>query len=124
LNGEAIYATRPWNVYGEAPNLVKPGSFEGHSIAQLGPKDIRFTRNKANTIVYAILLGWPQEPIRIEALGASAANKPGKIERVQLVGTEQELAWKQEAAALSVSLPNDFRPQSDYAASLKVILAG
>lgn len=119
-NGEAIYATRPWKTYGEGPNLVKPGSFQGHSVAQLGPKDIRFTRNKENTAVYAVVLGWPKEPILIQALGSSATTNPGKIEQVQLLGTEQKLDWKQEPAALRVLLPRDYRPAVDFAASLKV----
>ncbi len=122
-NGEAIYATRPWKIYGEGPNAIKPGSFQGHSVAQLGPKDIRFTRNKASTVVYAIVLGWPQEPVLIQSLGASAATNPGKIENIQLLGTEQKLDWKQESAAVRVSLPGDYRPPTDYAASLKVTLA-
>jgi alpha-L-fucosidase len=46
VNGEAIYATRPWNVYGEGPNAIKAGSFQGNSVSQLGEKDIRFTRSK------------------------------------------------------------------------------
>lgn len=122
-NGEAIYATRPWKIYGEGPNAVKAGSFQGHSIAKLGLQDIRFTRNKANTVIYAIVLGWPEEPISIQALGHSAATNPGKIEHVQLLGTEQKLDWKQEANGLHVRLPKNYRPQADYAASLKVILA-
>lgn len=124
VNGEAIYATRPWKIYGEGPNVVKAGSFQGHSIAKLGSKDIRFTRNKAQTVIYAIALGWPQEPIVIKALGTSAATNPGKIEDVRLLGTDEKLDWKQEPAALGVSLPQNYRPQADYAASLKVILAG
>jgi alpha-L-fucosidase len=124
VNGEAIYATRPWKIYGEGPNMVKAGSFQGHSVASLGPKDIRFTRNKANTAIYAVVLGWPEEPINIQALGASAATNPGKIEHVQLLGTEQKLDWTQEAASLRVSLRKDYRPQVDYAASFKVIMAG
>ena len=27
INGEAIYGTRPWKIYGEGPTKVKPGSF-------------------------------------------------------------------------------------------------
>lgn len=124
VNGESIYATRPWKIYGEGPNIVQAGSFQGHSVAKLGPKDIRFTRNKTNTSIYAIVLGWPEEPIVIQALGHSAATNPGKIEHVQLLGTEQKLDWKQEVNALHVRLPKNYHPQADYAASLKVILAG
>ena len=58
-NGEAIYETRPWKVYGEGPNSIKAGSFQGGALSKLGEKDIRFTRNKANTVIYALVLGWP-----------------------------------------------------------------
>jgi alpha-L-fucosidase len=122
VNGEAIYATRPWKIYGEGPNAVKAGSFQGHTVAKLGPQDVRFTRNKADTVIYAMLLGWPQEPVVIQALGTAAATNPGKIGQVQLLGTDQKLDWKQEATGLRVSLPRGYHPQSDYAASLKVIL--
>ena len=44
INGEAFYETRPWKIYGEGPNQVKAGSFQGHSISKLSPKEIRFTR--------------------------------------------------------------------------------
>ena len=51
INGEAIYETRPWKLYGEGPDMVKSGSFQGTSISKLGAKDIRFTRNKTNTVI-------------------------------------------------------------------------
>ena len=120
VNGEAIYETRPWKVYGEGPNSVKAGSFQGNSISKLGEKDIRFTRNKANNVVYAIVLGWPTEPVLVQSLGLSAATKPGKIERVELIGTGERLNWKQTAEHLQVELPRQYRPAADYAASLKV----
>ena len=86
VNGEAIYETRPWKVYGEGPNSVKSGSFQGNSVNNLGPKDIRFTRNKANTVVYAIVLGWPANAFVIESLGLTAATQPGKIANVEVLG--------------------------------------
>ncbi|HEV2214671.1 MAG TPA: alpha-L-fucosidase [Terracidiphilus sp.] len=122
-NSEAIYDTRPWKVSGEGPNMVKAGSFQGNSVAKLGAKDIRFTRNKANTVVYALVLGWPTEPILIESLGLSSKTQPGKVAHVELLGTGQRVRWKQGADALRVELPKEYRPEVDYAASLKVTLA-
>lgn len=119
-NSEAIYETRPWKVYGEGPNAVTAGSFQGKSVTKLGEKDIRFTRNKANTVVYAISLGWPASEFGIESLGTSAATKPGKITNVQLLGTDEKVKWKQTAAGLSVTLPERYKPSADYAAALKV----
>jgi alpha-L-fucosidase len=123
VNGEAIYATRPWKISGEGPNMVKAGSFQGDSVSKLGEKDIRFTRNKANTVIYAIALGWPSEPISVKSLGLSAATSPGKIVRVELVGTDARLDWKQQSDALQVQLPRSYRPKVDYAAALKITVA-
>ena len=121
VNSEAIYSTRPWKVYGEGPNAVKSGSFQGNSISKLGVKDIRFTRNKANTVVYAIVLGWPTKPVIVQSLGTSAANVPA-IANVQLIGTDEKLAWKQTPEGLRVELPKRYQPKTDFTAALKVSL--
>jgi alpha-L-fucosidase len=123
VNGEAIYETRPWKIYGEGPNSVKSGSFQGNSVRKLGPKDIRFTRSKANNVVYALVLGWPTEAIVVQALGFSATTQPGKVTRVELLGTGGRVNWRQRADSLRVELPKRYRPNVDYAAALKVTLA-
>jgi len=123
VNGEAIYETRPWKIYGEGPHNVKSGPFQGNSISSLGPQDIRFTRNKANTVVYAIVLGWPTEAVVVPSLGSSASTQPGKVARVELLGTGEGVNWKQNADGLRVELPKQYRPKVDYAAALKVSIA-
>ncbi len=120
VNGEAIYATRPWKVYGEGPNMIKPGKFQGHSISALGEKDVRFTRSKAGDVVYAIVLGWPAEEIVIQSLGTGNAAQPGKVEHVELLGTGARVRWKQGADAMRVTLPKEYRPAVEYAAVLRV----
>ncbi|MDE2447811.1 MAG: alpha-L-fucosidase [Gammaproteobacteria bacterium] len=122
VNGEAIYATRPWKVYGEGPNVIRAGSFQGTSIAQLSAKDIRFTRNKSGTVVYVMALGWPQEPMLIRSLGTAAATQPGAIAQVELLGTQAKPPWRQIAAGLQVDL-RKIEPAVDYAMALRVHLA-
>jgi alpha-L-fucosidase len=119
INGEAIYATRPWKVYGEGPTAIKQGSFQGDSIKSMTSKDIRYTRNKAGTVVYAIALGWPEAEMRLTSLGTGAATKPGKVAHVELLGSGARLVWTQDASALHVRLPRG-RPEVDYAAALKI----
>ncbi len=123
VNGEAIYATRPWKVYGEGPNMIKPGKFQGHSISALGEKDVRFTRSKKGDVVYAIVLGWPAGEIVIESLGTGNAAQPGKVANVELLGTGAKVRWKQGADAIRVELPKEYRPAVDYAAVLKMRMA-
>lgn len=121
-NGEAIYATRPWKLYGEGPSKVVSGSFQGKSVSKLGPQDIRFTQTKDQKTIYAIALGWPTGKFVIRSLGSSAPSNPGRIEHVALLGSGRKVDWKQEGAGLSVKLPEDDRPAVDYAAGLKISL--
>jgi alpha-L-fucosidase len=123
VNGEAIYETRPWKVYGEGPNMVKAGSFQGNSISKLDARDIRFTRNKAGGVVYAIVLGLPTDPILVQSLGTASSTQPGKVQNVQLLGTDEKPAWKQTSEGLRVELPRQYGPATDYAVSLKIILS-
>ena len=122
INGEAIYATRPWKVYGEGAHKAKAGAFAGHSTSELDAQDIRFTRNKKGDAVYAIVLGWPEgENFVIKSLGTAAATQPGKIQKVELFGCPEKLAWTQSASSLTVTKPKA-RP-CDFACALKVSLA-
>ena len=58
INGEAIYGTRPWKIFGEGPTESASGSFADQKIP-FTAKDIRFT-TKGKTL-YAITLGIPKE---------------------------------------------------------------
>ena len=125
INGEAIYETRPWKIYGEGPSKAQEaGAFKGRqSISGLGVKDIRFTRNKANNVIYAIFLGWPEGEAQIAALGSSAQTNPGKIEHVTLVGSEAKVKFRQTPEGLRVTLPAQTSPANQYAAALKISLS-
>ena len=81
VNGEAIYGTRPWLVYGEGPTRSGGSSFsEGHDQA-FSARDIRFTTK--GDALYAITLGWPDRQFTLQAVRADAA---GADARVELLG--------------------------------------
>ena len=126
LNGDAIYATRPWVVYGEGPTVVKAGSFQGNSVAKLGVKDIRFTRNKANTVINALVLGVPKEPVFIKSLGlvagAHATKHPIKVTQVKLYGYEKPIRWRQTATGLRIIPPRDI-PNHRFAVAFAISVA-
>ncbi len=122
INGEAIYATRPWSVFGEGPHMIKPGSFQGKSIGQLDASDIRYTRNKAGTVVYAIALGWPTGAVLLHSFGAAASTHPGKVAHVELLGSPEKVQFRQTAQGLRIEPPRQ-KPASDYAVAFKLTLA-
>ncbi|MGC2298983.1 MAG: alpha-L-fucosidase [Acidobacteriaceae bacterium] len=120
VNGEAIYDTRPWKVFGEGPDMIKSGEFQGNSVNKLGETDIRFTRSKDGKTVYAIALGWPAGEFVVQSLGTGNA---GKVERAELLGTGERLRWRQAADGLRAELPKGYKPAVDFAAALKVTIS-
>ncbi|MDE3183923.1 MAG: alpha-L-fucosidase [Bacteroidota bacterium] len=102
INGEGIYGTRPWKVYGEKPaneTVVKSGNFN-ESKVQYTAGDIRFTR-KGN-ILYAFCLGKPSADIRISTLGKKSSIGVKVISSVTMLGSNAKLDWKQEGDALVI----------------------
>ncbi len=121
VNGEAIYATRPWKVFGEGSHEAKGGAFSGQSTGALDYRDIRFTRNKKGNVVYVIVLGWPEgDSFKVNSLGLTASTNPGKIGKVELLGSNEQLSWNQSNQSLTVKKPSE-KP-CDYAYALKVSL--
>ena len=120
-NGEAIYATRPWKIFGEGPHAAKEKAVSGKRVAVMDAQDIRFTRNKRGDVVYAIVLGWPEGDFVIKSLGKASPVQPGKIHHVEMFGCEHKLRWTQSHESLTVRKPKS-KP-CDFACALKLSLA-
>jgi alpha-L-fucosidase len=123
VNSEAIYATRPWKIFGEGPTIVSAGAFHGDTVASLGAKDVRFTRTKDNRVIYAIILGLPSQETTIEALGFSSKTSPGRIANVEVLGTRQTPVWKQTENGLTIKVPESISGIPEYGVTLKAYLA-
>ena len=57
VNGDAIYGTRPWRLYGEGPTRPTPGKFHDTDVLNYTAQDFRFT-TKGNDL-FAIEFAWP-----------------------------------------------------------------
>ena len=108
--GEAVYDTRAWEKCGEGP--TKMGAAHGVMGAPVEgtAQDIRYTRSKDNTTLYAILLGWEQGQKEVLLKLLSSDRISGKnLKSVELIngaaGKYLPLTFKQEAKGLIVSLP-------------------
>jgi alpha-L-fucosidase len=121
INGEAIYATRPWQVYGEGSHQITGGSMGGRSTGQLDAQDIRFTRNKHGDNVYAIVLGWPESDIVIKNLGTDSSVRPGAVRQVELLGCNDKLVWSQTSQSLTIKMP--LAKPCDFAFAFKISLS-
>jgi alpha-L-fucosidase len=117
VNGEAVYGTRPWEVFGEGPTQVVEGSFNDTKRQSFTSADFRFT-SKAGAL-YAIALAWPENgKLLIKSLAAASPYRMPNIRNVQLLGSSAKLKWTLGADGLAVELSAE-KP-CDYAYVLKI----
>jgi alpha-L-fucosidase len=103
VNGEAIYGTRPWKIFGEGPTKVTEGAFHDTDTKPYTAEDFRFT--KKGDALYAIELGWPSNhEAVIHSLG-KAALADAKVGSVDLLGSDAKLSFDQRDDGLHIQLP-------------------
>jgi alpha-L-fucosidase len=116
-NGEAVYGTRPWSVFGEGPTPIVEGTFNDTKRAAFTAEDIRFTA-RGDTL-YAIALAWPADGrLVVRSLAKGAENAPSEIASVALLGSVDEPTWTRDASALVVQMPA--RPPGEHAFALRI----
>jgi alpha-L-fucosidase len=89
INGEGIYATRPYNVW-------KQG------------KHIRFTRSKDRKTVYVHLLKWPKKQVKIKCIESS------KVELITMLGVQLPLEWDGDSGKIVVNIPSSLKNTLPY----------
>ncbi|MCC6353626.1 MAG: alpha-L-fucosidase [Verrucomicrobiae bacterium] len=122
VNGEGIYSTRPWKVYGEGPSTRAQGQEKGRfgGLKDVPDKgytaaDIRFTASKDGGTVYAFCLEAPGAPFRIGSMAGE------KIASVTLLGHRGKVTWKQDAEGLMIDPVGPW--PAGYAVAFKIALA-
>lgn len=115
-NGEAIYDTRPWKIFGEGPTEVVDGHLKERENADNTAEDIRFTTN--GETLYATILDWPGESAVIKSLGKKAALLEKQPTKVQLLGNDSPLSFEMKDEGLRVEFPKE--KSGDFAYCLKM----
>jgi alpha-L-fucosidase len=121
VNGEGIFATRPWKIYGEGPSTeqVIAGRFGGaRDVRPYTAEDVRFTAKP--DALYAFVLGRPDAPgVLIRSLASGSPQLDGRrIADVSLLGYDGRLDWSQTGQGLAVKLPA--APLSENAFALRI----
>lgn len=87
-NGESIFETRVWNVFGEGPlaEAANPMNAQGFNEGlKYGSEDIRFVQKKGK--IYATIMAWPEEgDYTIKSLSETSGCFSGRVKEVRLLG--------------------------------------
>jgi alpha-L-fucosidase len=117
VNGEAIYGTQPWLIFGEGPTKEEGGAFsESKQIPEFSAEDIRFTA-KGN-VLYVIALDRPEKDIRVAALKSL---EPSDITGVEMLGSPESVVWRLGEDGLLIIPPAEF-PLLEHAFVFKLTL--
>ncbi|WP_207534552.1 alpha-L-fucosidase [Desertivirga arenae] len=123
VNGEGIYDTRPWKVFGEGPAMhsLAPLSAQGFNEGKGKPftsADIRFTSK--DNVIYAIVLGYPENgEVLITGLNSNTRAGMNQLSSVEMLGNSQKLLFKEDDMGLRIQLPE--KPKFNYAFTLKIV---
>jgi alpha-L-fucosidase len=97
INGEAIYGTRMYRVFGQGDS-------------------IRFTQSKDGTTLYIFLLDIPKRYLLMPRV------YPSKTARLELLGSTKPVKWVASTGTLEVILPASTKSASKYVWVLKLVL--
>jgi alpha-L-fucosidase len=118
INGEGIFASRPWKISGEGSPTTAVRPRRGGSIVPNTAKDMRFT-TKGDTL-YVYVLAKPTEPKLLIKSLATGSPQIGsrKVVEVSLLGGGARLDWSQTPEGLAVGLPE--KTPGEHTVALRV----
>ncbi|MFW5980548.1 MAG: alpha-L-fucosidase, partial [Halanaerobiaceae bacterium] len=102
INGEGIFASTPWNKFGEGPTSTEGGEFNEDAL-DWTEKDFRFTQKGDK--LYAFQMNLPEEN-RASIKSLSSNNNP-EIKKVSLMGYDGNIKFNQNEKELEIKLPED-----------------
>ena len=114
-NGEAIYSSRPWYIYGEGPTKEPEGGFgkwEEFLHLRYTEDDVRYT-TQGNTI-YATILGNPQpgKEYLLQAFSEASLPHDLKVKKITLTGSKENIDWKQTPQGLALTVPQHSKQEA------------
>lgn len=116
-NGESIYDTTYWQVFGERPTQVEDGAFTDTNRMPFTSEDIRFTYKAP--YVYANVMVWPEDG-HVSVKSLSSKKFAGIIKKVSVLGHENPLSFQHKKDALEVWVEGKI--ETNYPVCLKIMI--
>jgi alpha-L-fucosidase len=124
INGEGIFGTRPWKVFGEGATKPSEQGAATRGAPSLPGKtpnvqEIRFAAKGG--ALYAYVLGVPRGDVTIKSLARFFGATTKAIVKVELLGSDARLDWKQQVDGLIVKRP--LTMPCEHAIALRITFA-
>ncbi len=103
INEEAIFASRPWEIYGEGPQ-EREGNNDWAEDFHYTARDIRYTRSKSGKELYATAMAMPETGSDI--ILKEVAQRGGEIKSITLLGSKEKLTWSRNAESVVICAPD------------------
>ncbi|VGO18094.1 alpha-L-fucosidase [Pontiella sulfatireligans] len=114
LNGEVIYKTRPWKIFGEGPTQVSAGSHSEQENVENVAADIRFTIH--GDTLYATSLAWPEDGVfTIKSLAKGNPYESREIKSVEFISGGKKVKWEQSDEGLVIRTKGNKPCEAAYA---------
>ena len=108
VNGNSIYGTRPWKIFGEGPSAEasRPINAQGfNENNNYSAADVRFVQR--NDTVFATIMRWPEvRTYTIKSLGSASPYYSGEVAGVELLGYGA-VPFTNSPKGLVVTLPEE-----------------
>ncbi len=114
VNGEAIYSSRPYQLFGEGPDLS--GAYRTDAAVS-----VRYTMSKDQKDLYAIAMQWPKDhqPLTLHRVNITKANPNASV---TLLGDKHKLKYSIKDGQITIETPKlqPFQRPSIYAYPFKL----
>jgi alpha-L-fucosidase len=123
VNGEAIFDTRPWSLFGEGPTNVHEVDNplgEGHfneTTLDYTEHDFRFTTK--GDLLFAVCLGVARSNLELRSLARGNVHDPRPVAGVRSLADGAELEFEQSSKALVIHLPSQERSPAAVAVEIR-----
>ena len=104
VNGEAIYETRPFKIYGEGPKRMASSGHFVQMVSEYNAENLRFTTKDNN--LYVIQMGWlgSHKEFTVNCLNHNnLANT--QIKEISVIGSNESIRWERSDEGLKIRTP-------------------
>lgn len=105
-NGDAIYGTTYWSVYGEGPTEIVEGTFQDVKRESYTTQDIRYTFRPP--YIFATVLKWPKNNrVTLKSLAKGSQLFKGLIEDISLLAYDKNVTYIRDEDGLKLTIDSD-----------------